>query len=154
MKDLPQPGPAHERLLRFVGRWSGTEHMAPTQWGPGGTATGRTLCRRALDGLALIQEYEQEKDGQIVFRGHGIMLIEPDTQDVLWWWFDSMGMPPIPARGHWNDDVLVFENTTPMGDARYTYDFAGDGYRFTIENRFPGQTDFVEFMHGDYTRSP
>ena len=153
MKDLPQPGPAHERLLHFVGRWSGTEHMAPTQWGPGGTATGRTLCRRALDGLALIQEYEQEKDGQIVFRGHGVMLVEADTQNVLWWWFDSFGFPPgDPARGRWDGDVLLFEKATPMGDARYRYEFAGDRYRFTIENRFPGQADYAEFMHGDYSR--
>ena len=151
---LPQPGPAHERLLRFVGRWSGAEQMAPSPWGPGGTATGRTHCRRGLDGLALIQEYEQEKDGQVVFRGHGVLLIEPDTQDVLWWWFDSFGFPPgDPARGRWDGDVLLFDKASPMGESRYRYDFAGDRYRFTIENRFPGQTEFAEFMHGDYSRA-
>ena len=151
---LPQPGPAHERLLRFVGRWSGAETMAPSPWGPGGTAIGRTHCRRGLDGLALIQEYEQEKDGQVVFRGHGVLLVEPDTQDVLWWWFDSFGFPPgDPARGRWEGDVLLFDKASPMGESRYRYDFAGDRYRFTIENRFPGQTEFAEFMHGDYSRA-
>ena len=151
---LPQPGPAHERLLRFVGRWTGEETMAPSPWGAGGTATGHTECRRGLDGIALIQEYEQVKDGAVCFRGHGVLLIEPDTQDVLWWWFDSMGFPPdAPARGRWDGDVLIFDKTTPRGEARYRYDFGGDRYRFTIENRFPGQPDFVEFMHGDYIRT-
>lgn len=150
---LPQPGPAHERLLRFVGRWSGTEQTAASPFGPGGSATGHTHCRRGLDGIALIQEYEQHKGDAVGFRGHGVMLIEPDTGDVLWWWFDSFGFPPgDPARGRWDGDVLLFEKATPMGDARYRYEFAGDRYRFTIENRFPGQADYAEFMHGDYSR--
>jgi hypothetical protein len=153
--DMPRPGPAHARLMRFAGRWSGTEQLSPSPWGPGGAAIGRTTCHESLDGMALVQEYEEEKDGAIVFHGHGVFLVEPDTQDVLWWWFDSMGFPPEPARGKWEGDVLRFEKSTPRGDARYRYEFNGnDRYRFTIENRFPGQTDFVEFMHGDYQRVP
>ena len=128
--DTPRPGPAHARLMRFAGRES-------------------------LDGMALVQDYEEEKDGAVVFHGHGVFLVEPDTQDVLWWWFDSMGFPPEPARGTWDGDVLLFDKSTPRGDARYRYQFDGnDRYRFTIENRFPGQAEFVEFMHGDYERVP
>ena len=92
--DMPRPGPAHARLMRFAGRWSGTEQLSPSPWGPGGAAIGRTTCRESLDGMALVQEYEEEKDGAVVFHGHGVFLVEPDTQDVLWWWFDSMGFPP------------------------------------------------------------
>jgi hypothetical protein len=150
---LPQPGPAHARLLRFVGHWSGTEQTAPSPFGPGGTGVGNTRCQPGLGGIALIQDYERQ--GEIVaFRGHGVMLVEPDTQDVLWWWFDSFGFPPgDPARGRWEGDALLFEKASPMGEARYRYEFAGDDrYRFVIENRFPGQTDFAEFMHGDYSR--
>jgi len=151
--EMPRPSLAHERLMRFVGHWSGPERLAPSPWGPGGPAIGRTQYRAALDGMALIQEYEQEQDGQIVFHGHGIMVIEPDTQDVLWWWFDSFGFPPdAPARGRWDGEVLSFEKTTPQGEARYRYEFAGDRYRFMIENRLPDQTDFGEFMRGQYSR--
>lgn len=149
---LPQPGPAHARLLRFVGRWSGTEQTAASAFGPGGSGTGNTHYRRGLDGIALIQEYERKGDSAS-FLGHGVMLIEPDTQDVLWWWFDSLGFPPgDPARGRWEGETLLFEKASPMGEARYRYQFAGERYRFAIENRFPGQTDFAEFMHGDYSR--
>jgi hypothetical protein len=151
---MPRPGPAHERLMRFVGRWSGTEQLAPSPWGSGGVATGRTVCRQSLDGMALVQEYEQEKDGAVVFHGHGVMLIEPGSDDVLWWWFDSMGVPPEPARGTWDGDVLSFEKTTPRGEARYRYEFSGNHYRFMIENRLPGESAFSEFMHGDYSRTP
>lgn len=156
--DMPRPGPAHERLMRFVGRWSGREQMLPSPFGPGGSAIGRTVCRSALDGLALIQEYHQEKDGQVVFHGHGVMQIEPGSDAVLWWWFDSMGFPPEPARGVWDGDVLLFEKALPHGAARYRYEFAGDRYRFVIENRMTptdgsGDDGFTEFMHGDYTRA-
>lgn len=149
---MPKPGPQHDKLMRFAGRWSGQEQLSPSPWGPGGEATGNTTMRVDLDGMALVQEYFEEKDGAVAFRGHGVFLIEPDSGDVLWWWFDSMGFPPEPARGKWDGDVLLFEKSTPRGDARYRYEFGGDRYRFSIENRFPGQADFVEFMHGDYTR--
>ncbi|KRD74892.1 DUF1579 family protein [Lysobacter sp. Root983] len=151
--DLPRPGPAHARLMRLAGRWSGEEQLSPSPWGPGGRAIGRSQCRPSLDGMALIQDYEEERDGQVVFRGHGVFLVEPGSQAVLWWWFDSMGFPPEPARGDWDGEVLRLEKTTARGEARYRYEFGQDRYRFVIENRFPGQDEFTEFMRGDYTRS-
>jgi hypothetical protein len=151
--DMPRPGAEHQRLFsRLHGHWSGAEQLAPSPWGEGGAATGRTHCRIGLDGMALIQEYEEEKDGRASFHGHGIFLIEPGTGDVLWWWFDSMGFPPEPARGRWDGETLLFEKKTPRGEARYRYEFGPDRYRFVIENRFPGQSDFTEFMRGDYRR--
>ena len=72
----------------------------------------------------LIQDYEEERDGRIVFHGHGVFLIEPGTEAVLWWWFDSLGFPPEPARGVWDGEVPCFEKTTPRGEARYRCEFA------------------------------
>ncbi|WP_242108392.1 DUF1579 family protein [Luteimonas aquatica] len=151
--NLPKPGPEQAKLMRFAGHWSGAEQVSPSPFGPGGAATGRTRFREDLAGMALIQEYEQEKDGAVVFRGHGVFLVEPDSGDVLWWWFDDFGFPPDPpARGRWSGEVLEFSKSTPRGEARYRYELDGDRYRFVIENRFPGQPDFAEFMRGDYTR--
>ena len=150
--DMPKPGPQHELLARLVGDFEGDEELQPSPWGPGGPARGRGSYRSVTDGMAFTQDYEEEKDGAIVFRGHGVFTVDPESGDVLWWWFDSMGFPPEPARGRWDGDTLLFEKQTPRGDARYRYDFAGDGYRFTIENRFPGQVEFSEFMHGNYRR--
>lgn len=140
------------RLHRFAGRWAGTEHASPSPWGPGGPSIGRSAFHVALGGTALMQEYQQEKDGVVVFDGHGVFLIEPDSGDVLWWWFDTMGFPPEPARGRWQGDTLHFEKTTPRGEARYRYEFAEDRYAFVIENRFPGQSEFAEFIRADYLR--
>ena len=51
-------------------------------------------------------------------------------------------------------DTLVFLNDSERGSGRYTYRFDGrDRYHFRIENKFPGQADFCEFMRGDYRRA-
>jgi len=151
--DMPKPGAEHAKLMRFAGRWRGDEQLSPSPWGPGGPAVGRLEMRDAVDGMALIQDYTEEKDGAPVFRGHGVFTIDPMSGEVIWWWFDSMGFPPDPpARGRWNGDTLLFEKSTPRGEARYEFRFEGDAYRFRIENRFPGQEDFVLFMEGHYRR--
>ena len=31
--------------------------------------------------------------------GHGVFLIDPTTGDLLWWFFDSDGVPPVPLHG-------------------------------------------------------
>lgn len=150
---IPRPDPDHlARLHRLAGDWAGAELAQPSPWGAGGPAHGRSRFRVGLDGIALLQDYEQDKGGQVVFRGHGVFLIEPDSADVLWWWFDSLGFPPEPARGRWDGEVLRLEKRTPRGEARYRYELDGDSYRFVIENRFPGQGDFAEFIRGDYAR--
>ena len=151
--DMPKPGAEHTRLMRFVGKWSGDEQLSDSPWGPGGPARGHCEMREATDGMALVQDYSEEKDGKTVFRGHGVFIIDPASGDVLWWWFDSMGFPPDPpARGRWNGDRLLFEKSTPRGEARYEFQFGGDEYQFRIENRFPGQQDFEVFMHARYLR--
>lgn len=150
--ELPRPGPAHERLLRLVGEWSGPETIAPSPWAPAGEAVAQSSYRASLDGLALVQDYEQRKGDQSGFKGHGVMMIEPGSDTVLWWWFDSAGFPPEPARGRWDGDVLHLHKRTARGEARYRYELSGDRLRFVIENRFPGQADFSLFLSADYTR--
>jgi hypothetical protein len=151
---MPKPGVGHERLAWLIGAWSGDEQLSPSPWGPGGTACGRFQYRFAVDGMALLQDYEEEKQGQVTLRAHGVFMIDPASGDVLWWWFDSLGFPPDPpARGQWDGDVLRFEKHTPRGSARYVMDFSGDALAFRIENRFAGQDDFVEFMRGLYRRA-
>ena len=153
--EMPRPGPAHARLRRLVGEWSGPEQLSPSPWGPGVAATGHFQCREALGGMGFVQDYREEKDDAQVFAGHGVFLVEPGADTVLWWWFDSLGFPPDPARGHWDGDTLRFEKHTPRGSARYRYAFDGeDRYRFVIENRLGDAPAFTEFMRGDYVRVP
>lgn len=145
--------PAQIALLhRLAGAWSGPEHGVDTP--PDMVSLGHGHYRIALDGGALIQDYRQERNGQTVFRAHGVFVVEPGSDQVLWWWFDSLGYPATPARGRWCGDSLHFDRVTPRGESRYRYELDGERHRFVIEHRFPGETDFAEFMRGDYTRQP
>jgi hypothetical protein len=151
--DMPKPGPQHALLHRMAGEWEGDETLSPSPWGPGGAARGHGIYRIVTDGMAVTQDYEEHKDGAIAFRGHGVFTIDPSTQDVLWWWFDSMAYPPDgPARGRWEGDTLTLHKSAPQGDARYIYRLQGERYEFSIENKYPGQADYCLFMRGTYTR--
>ena len=151
--DLPKAGPTHARLLAFAGEWEGTESVEPSAWGKGGLATGLTSFRGDLDGFALIQDYVQLKESLVTFRGHGVFTVDPQTQEVLWFWFDSMGFPPdLPARGRFEGDVLTLLRVTARGAARYVHRISANDYQFSIENQLPGDEEFKLFMRATYTR--
>ncbi len=151
--EMPKVGSAHARLLAFAGEWEGTENVEPSAWGKGGPATGRTSFRADLDGFAVIQDYVQLKDSLVTFRGHGVFTVDPETQDILWYWFDSLGFPPEqPARGRFEGDVLTLLRVTTRGSARYVHQISPNDYRYSIENKLAGDADFKWFMRASYTR--
>jgi hypothetical protein len=153
--EMPKPGEAQKPLERFVGTWTGDERMHPGPMGPGGTAKGTSVCRMTGDGFFLITDYEQECNGQIMFRGHGVMGFDHFSKRYLWYWVDSMGMPPGAATfGDVKGDGLVFESDTPHGRMRYSYAFEGrDRYRFKIETSPDQGKTWTAFMEGDYRRT-
>jgi hypothetical protein len=151
--DMPKTGPEHARLLAFVGEWEGDEQLAASPWGPAGVAFGRMSFRADLDGFAVIQDYIEQKNSHITFRGHGVFMVDPQTKDILWYWFDSLGFPPeAPARGRFEGDVLTMNRVSARGAARYVYRINADSCEFSIENKFPNDPDFSLFMKGTYTR--
>ncbi len=151
--DMPKVGPTHARLLAFAGEWEGSESVEPSAWGSGGAALGRTSFRADLDGFAVIQDYVQLKDSLVTFRGHAVFTVDPKSDEVLWYWFDSVGFPPEqPARGSFEGDVLTLIRVTERGEARYVHEISDSSYRFSIENKFPGDAEFKLFMRASYTR--
>ena len=59
---MPQPTEEHEKLHILAGDWEGDEEIAPSPWGPGGPAKGRSNIRVAVDGFFLVQDYVEVKD--------------------------------------------------------------------------------------------
>ena len=148
MSTSPKAGPGHQRLRRFIGAWTGSE----THHDGDPASVGHIRFQPDIDGLLLRQEYSQEVDGDIVFRGFGALAIDPANGDVLWWWFDANDMPPLaPARGRWDDDSLVFERETPEVSLRHRYAFSGDDrFRFSVEVKRPDEASFRAFLDADY----
>lgn len=154
MPDMPKPSELHRRLQRLAGDWEGNETIAPSAWGPGGAAIGRYSARMAADGFWLLQDYTEEKDGRLVFQGHGVFGYDTQQGTYVRYWFDSMGFPPSePARGQWQGDTLELAITSPHGRGRYVYRFEGDGlFHFHIDNSFDGGASWARLVEGTYRR--
>jgi len=151
--DMPKPTPAHEKLAKLIGRWSGPETMPAGPWAPGGgTALGRVENRAALDGFVVIQDYAQERDGEVIFRGHGVFGWNSGVGQYTLHWFDSMGMGMNEYHGDFEGDVLSLTSDSPMGKSRAVFDLGAAGrYTFRMELAQDGRA-WTTFMEGAYTR--
>jgi hypothetical protein len=150
---MPVVTEAHRRLDRLVGTWKGEERLYPSPFDPqGGTASGLVQNRRALDGFAVVQDYEQERDGKIKFRGHGVFRWDGEDDTYTLHWFDSLGLPPNEFRGRFEGDVLTLVNAGPQGVTRAVFELHGSQsytYRMQVS---PDGTNWFPFMEGTYTR--
>ena len=152
--EMPKPQEEHQRLARLAGSWVGEEKLYPSPWDPqGGTAVAAVETRLALDGFFLITDYTETRGGQVTYQGHGVHSYDRAEKCFVMFWFDSMGdVSPVPAKGRWDGNRLVYAHQTPIGHSRYSYDFQGEGrYRFMIENSQDGK-EWVPFMEAQYHR--
>lgn len=149
--EMPKTAAAHRKLERVVGRWIGEEKLFPSPWDPkGGMAVSCVENRLALDGFAVVQDYEQERDGKINFRGHGVLRWEAQQQCYEMYWFDSMGMSPNLFRGTFEDNVLTMTNKQAQGYTRAVWDFRqADQYQYRMEVS-PDGNQWQTFIEGHY----
>jgi Protein of unknown function (DUF1579) len=151
----PKITATHERLAALAGRWRGREERAASPWAPGGPAEATLELRRAAAGFVLVEDYASRRDGRPDLSGHGVFSVDPETEDVLWHWFDSIGFAPgEPARGSWAGDRLVLERSSPRGTNRTTWSVEGGELQQTVAFRAPDDDDFAVLLHGRYARDP
>jgi hypothetical protein len=99
--------------------------MHPSQWDPqGGVAIGRNNYKLSLGGFALLNDYEQERDGVVTFTGHGVYTYDPKEDFYSLHWFDCIGSPPEVVVGRLDGDVLTLAHGGPGMHARMTQDFS------------------------------
>jgi hypothetical protein len=92
-----------EAFWPLLGNWTGVEQL-----GPGRTARAMIVIKLDLADRAVLQDYRRVADDGAELVGHGVFLLDPASGDLLWWFFDSTGVPPAPRRGRWTGDGLVF----------------------------------------------
>ncbi len=149
--DKPTLDDAHRRLHRLAGQWGGEETVHPAPHDPGGPATAFLNNRIALGGKAVIQEYEQYRDGRPTYSGHGVFWFDGAADDYAMTWYDSMLGTALEFRGGFEGDVLRLVHTLPQGGyIRGTFDCGLPGeYVFMMDFSTDGVT-WTPTMEGAY----
>lgn len=148
--EMPKPGPAHAKLEPLSGHWAGEETMLPSPWSPQEEKRHGVIRARYLEDFFVISDYEQTNgSGDVVFRGHGVYSYDAVAEEYKMHWFDSMGGAGGIATGTFHGDSLVFENTSPMGQHRYTYTFSEGLTRFEMAMSGDGE-EWTVLMVGNY----
>jgi hypothetical protein len=137
----------------FSGTWRGEEKLYPSDWDPkGGPAFGTWIVRAAIDGFAVLVDYDEERDGKVVYRGHGIHTWDAKQSTFFCYWFDNIGIAPAQAiRATLDGNRYSYQSEEPGGHMRMTYEFAADKLEFRIEKSPDGKT-WNPMHEGRYTR--
>jgi hypothetical protein len=144
---------AHEKLASLVGRWTGISEVFPNPWGPSGPAEGEWIFHLDLGGFNLIHDYREQRENGYRFEAHGVLTVDPDSQMVVWFWFDNYGFPPLsPARGQWTDSTLTLQKSTARGDARSVFILGDERLTYEVSSRVTGASDFSPVMKGMFHR--
>ncbi|HZY10701.1 MAG TPA: DUF1579 family protein [Bacteroidota bacterium] len=151
--EMPKPSDAHKKLLKLVGRWNGEEKLYPSPWDPtGGMAKGLAVNKAELDGFFVVQDYQQERNGRINFRGHGVFGWDQFENCYVVHWFDSMGTPPQVMKGTFENSVLSLVGKFPQGFNRGIWDYSKEGkVTFKMEVSMDGK-NWQPMMEGNYTK--
>ena len=91
-----------ELFWPLLGNWTGVEQLADA-----GTARAMITFKLDVADQVVLQDYRQVRADGAELSGHGVFLVDRDTAEVLWWFFDSSGKPPTSLRGSWTDGELV-----------------------------------------------
>jgi hypothetical protein len=153
--EMPSVSKEMARLTElFVGTWRGEEMLFPSDWDPkGGAATGSWTVRAAVDGFALLVDYDEERDGQVVYRGHGVHGWDAREGCFLAYWFDNIGVMqkagnPATLDG---DRYTYMELSDPERQSRFTYEWNEGVFTFTIDRSSDGK-NWKPMHHGRYQR--
>ncbi len=151
---MPRPTDAHRALEALIGRWQGEEIMHPSPWDPvGGAAIGMTHNARALDGFAIVQDYQQIRNEAVSFSGHGVFRFDAQSSHYELHWMDSMGGPPSLFTGTFDHGILLLQQRMSGGFMRAQWDLRHAGvirYRAEISG---DSTQWAPFMEGNYERA-
>lgn len=152
---MPEVSSEMKRLTElFEGTWRGEERLHPSEWDPkGGTATGVWTVRRGADGFCLLVDYDESRDGRVVYRGHGVHGWDAQDGCFYAYWFDNMGgMPKAASPARLEGDRYTYEQPSGMGGRnRFTYAWSAGVFSFRIERSADGKA-WAPMHDGTYRR--
>jgi hypothetical protein len=95
---LPGPGPEHEKLKEFVGKWTFTVKTPD-----GNESKGTSEYKLECGGLWLISDFKTDFGGG-PFQGKGIDGFDPAKKKYVSVWVDSMTTAPMSFEGEYDKE--------------------------------------------------
>lgn len=136
---MERPGDEMARLAElFVGVWHGDDGLTPRH-ARALPSFSTWIVRTSVDGFCLLVDYEEQRGGQVTYRGHGVH--GWDTRDgcLYAYWFDSVGvMPRHGNRATLDGARYSYQDARPGGLTRFTYDWSDGDLVFTIDRATDG----------------
>jgi hypothetical protein len=149
-----------ELFLPMLGNWTGVEQQAASAWGPATAARAMIVFKLDVGDQVVVQDYRQVSADRAEFTGHGVFMIDraadvpttaPQTP-MLWWFFDSEGLPPQPAHGAWQDGELIMHRPTPRGMSEHRFAVADEQLSYLIRVNLDNAAEPEEVLRGTYRR--
>ena len=141
-----------ERFGPLLGTWTGRERQEASPWAQATTTRASMVLKLDVDATVVLQDYRQVRADGGELSGHGVFLLEPGTDRLLWWFFDSSGQVPVPATGDARDGGLVLERPGPSGSARHHLRVAEDQLEYRVTVRLGDGAAHQPFLLGRYRR--
>jgi hypothetical protein len=100
----PKPGPEHEKLKRYEGKWDATVNFG------GMESKGVATYRMGLGGFWLLSEFQGDFGG-MKFEGKGTAGYDPIRKKYVSTWVDSMSPTLMVMEGDYDKDSKVYTET-------------------------------------------
>ena len=109
----PKPGPEHQRLARFVGKWTGKGEMKPGPFGPSGPMTWTETCEWFAGGFSVVCKSEG-KGPMGEMKGLGIISYSPEEKVYTYYGVDNSGWSDL-SKGTVSGKVWTYTSKGTMG---------------------------------------
>jgi len=124
----PKPGPEHQKLAYFAGKWTSVGDTKASAYGPGGKYTGTETCEW-LDGKFALVCHSEVKFSESTFTGLAVMGYAAAGKNYTYFETNSLG-ENVFSRGRVDGATWTWEYESVMGDKP----FRG---RFTLKQLSP-----------------
>jgi uncharacterized protein DUF1579 len=111
----PKPGPAHQRLSYFVGKWNNEGEMKPGPMGPGGKISSTDTCEW-FEGRFAVVCHSDGKTTMGPMKSIGFISYSPEEKVYTYYAIDNTGMTMTSVpRGTVQGDTWTFTDEGMMG---------------------------------------
>lgn len=138
---MPKPGPEHQKLAYFAGRWTEVGEMKPGPMGPGGKVTSSSTCEWFPGGFHLVC-HADGTSAMGPIHNLGILGYSSERKRYTYYGIDNSGFGD-PAYGQLAGDTWTWEGESLMGGqtvkSRYTIkQLSPDSYSWKFELSLAG----------------